>query len=278
MRRSICFTFLVLCFAGTGKAQVRGMYGDDIHIFEKTKVWELARAVQHQRVDKIKELCEAHPKWINFQEWRFGKTVLNWAVKMRKLKSVEALLKEGANPNIQDSNGVSAFILASSIEEISEYLQLLLKYKGDVNAISNGSGGVYGQTPLIAAVGTSLNNTQILVDAGANINFNIENCEGALEQACLREKIEILRYLIIEKGANFKKAISYRKINGDSIYVTDELRSFKVEPGSEEFNIKMELIEYMRAGGMDYWSAPPTSSYYENVVNERNYLKSKQHR
>ena len=272
MKNILCSIFLMfLCLRI--QAQKGGLYGDDIHIFEKTKVWELAKAVKHQNIDKIKELCKAHKNWINFQEWRFGMTVLNWAVQMRKIESVKALIEAGADSNVQDSSGTSPFIEAARVEESTDYLKLLLAHGGNVNDIALKTMAGTCRTPLIAAAGHSLENVKILVNAGANINYHSQDCESALQEAYLLHQINILKFLIIEKGANFKLAVCYRT-NGDSAYISDYLRQFRFDLGSKDFWTKMEIVEYMKERGLDYWSAPIGSQYYEVMDEEKKYLET----
>ena len=279
MKKFISIFILFISIGLVGKAQVGGMLAYDIEIFEKTKVWELAKAVKHQNINKIKELCEKNPKWVNYQERRFGFTVLHWALFNQKYKSVKPLLESGANPNLQDSDGVSSLCFAADIEETSEYLQLTLKYGGNVNSVSKkpGGSGLYGPTPLCCAANRSLENTKILVEAGANVNYFSIHCENVFNSACSQGKFDILRYLIVEKGANFKRAICYRT-NGDSLYITDELRRLKCDLGSKKFLTKMEIVEYMKERGMDYWAAPQGSQYYDVMDEEREYLKTHKHR
>jgi ankyrin repeat protein len=72
----------------------------DIRIYKDTPVWKLALAVKNQRWWSIKKIAKETPQLLNYQDPKYGLTLLLWAVGMEKYKSAETLLKCGANPNI----------------------------------------------------------------------------------------------------------------------------------------------------------------------------------
>ncbi|MGQ7273453.1 ankyrin repeat domain-containing protein [Marinobacter sp. V034] len=76
------------------------------------------------------------------------------------------LLKQGANPNLQDGNGVTPLIAAAA-EGSQRLVKLLLSAGADVNA----SGGS-GQTPVgAAAEAGNLSVVKTLLGAGGNVNI-----------------------------------------------------------------------------------------------------------
>ena len=172
------FIFSSLFYYCSNIYQPKEMLGDDIRLFRNSPVWELAKAVNNENIEKINRLIKDKDVPIDFQEPRFGQTLLFWATYVGREKAVEALLKLGADPNLQDHYyGDNAIIVASDFSYYSDdwcrshLLKLMLKYGGDPNSINfikqNKNGGRYGgHTPLTKASSACLAKVKILVDAG----------------------------------------------------------------------------------------------------------------
>ena len=112
------------------------MLADNIHLYENGPAWDLAQAVKEQDTILIKNLCLKEPSLLKFQENKFGQTLIEWAVYTDRYQATKALAECGTDANIQSYNGTSAFIHAGEKCETSDYLKILLKYGGDVNAIA----------------------------------------------------------------------------------------------------------------------------------------------
>jgi hypothetical protein len=223
--------------------------GYDIELFKNTPVWELAIAVKAQNTHRIKAFCQEHPSLIDYQEKKIGNTLLWWAVFNGKFKSAKALVIAGANPNIEDNEGETPFITAAGKYNDASYLKLLLAHGGNVNTVSK-KHSRFGFTPLMAAASHCLESVKILVDAGADINYYDKTEDAnALAAACgsAYNKIDILRYLIIEKGADFKVPILYRVIDNSPVYPLDFIKDFRFKPNSKEEKMKKEVIAYIEA-------------------------------
>ena len=85
---------------------------------------------------------------------------------------IRMLFWAGANPNIQDEDGWTALMWASSSEN-AELAKLLLEYNANPNIR-----GAYGATALINAKSAEI--MQLLLDAGAAPNIQVENGRTAL--------------------------------------------------------------------------------------------------
>lgn len=72
----------------------------DIRIYRNTPAWKLALAVKSQRTISITRIAKKNPELLNYQEPKYGATLLLWAVGMGKYRSAKALLKCGADPDI----------------------------------------------------------------------------------------------------------------------------------------------------------------------------------
>lgn len=89
---------------------------------------------------------------------------INIAVVKNQYDIAELLLKNGANPNIYYSRGISPLIDAV-LKHNLDMVKLLIKYKADLDQTDG-----YGQTPLIfASKEGNLKIVKILVENGANI-------------------------------------------------------------------------------------------------------------
>ena len=251
--------------------QPEEMLGKDIRLFRNTPAWKLAKAVDKEDIEKINHLVKDKGVPIDFQEPRFGQSLLIWATSRGKEKSVEALLKLGADPNLRDHyDGVNALIIASGLSYYtktkdrceSNILRMLLQYGGDPNAVSslkyNENGRRYGyETPLTEASGFCLEKVKLLVEVGADIDYVSEDGLGnPLEQSLSWRQPSIVKYLLIEKKANYRNAEKWITSQGDTITVLKRLRNWTFPLDSEDYKIKMEIVEYMKEQGEDYWSCP----------------------
>lgn len=233
------------------------LLGGDYRLFQDTPALGLARAVEDGDTNKIKEEVKKNKSLLSFREPRFGKPLLSTAVLNRKYQSVKTLLELGADPNMQDLEyGESPLTAAvniglNGIVPDPRYLELLLKYGGDPNVKEKGPQKHGGYTPLIIACRNgNLNYVKILVNAGANINAINEYNISPLSEAMNSENPDIIIYLI-GKGVNLKRPL-YKTMNGENKYITDDLRYWRFDLGSEDYKKKMQIVAFLKKNGMDY--------------------------
>lgn len=242
--------------------------GLDIRLFKDGPAWELAKAVQSEDTIKIKKIISEHTVSVDYQEPKFGETLLLWAVWANHYKSSKVLLECGADPNLQDnSNGNSAFIYAADKFETSTYLKLLLAYKGDVNAVTKNDSTNILCTPLITAAYHRLESVKLLIDAGADINYTAKNFKCALGSAFTFKKVDIVSYLLIDKKADYKRSFG-KTIDGKDIIITDMLRHWVFPLNSDSYRKKMEIVAYLKKQGVDYTKAPIPEHYLKNYPKE----------
>ena len=266
-----CLLLLVLFISCNSMSQEKPT-GRDVRIFEGTPVWTVALAIRDNETTKVKRLLQGEPDSIlNFREKYYGQSLLNWAVYRDNLNSVEILAELGADPNLKSNDSTSAIIHAANKNETG-YLKVLLEHGGDPNAVADVNRPQKLRTPLMAASFKSLENVKLLIKAGADPNFiyrskrgNIggENIQSALIYAFRGNKIDIVRYLILDVGVDFDYVFN-TTIEGEPLTILTYLRQMTFPLESKEYEMKMEVVQYLKSKGFDYWKEPVPQRFYKN--------------
>ena len=71
----------------------------DYRLFQNTPAWELAKAVQEEDMDNFDKIISENLQIINYQESKYGNTLLMLTIINQQLKPFKALLKKGAAVN-----------------------------------------------------------------------------------------------------------------------------------------------------------------------------------
>jgi hypothetical protein len=231
------------------KVDKNKLLGADYRLFQDTPAWSLAKAVWDDDVDKIYEEVKKNPQIINYQESKYGKTLLHLSSYNNNFKSFKELLKLGANPNIADSSHCSTPLIevAQSFENKLKYAEELIKYHANVNYIECSEGNLEQKTnltPLIAASGrNNLEMVKLLVENGANINYTNSNDEDAISLATLSKNYDIVLYLL-QKGADCSKVL-YKKggaVNPQDIYMKNWIEN-EADQSAKEYSEIKELLK-----------------------------------
>ncbi|MEO8068889.1 MAG: ankyrin repeat domain-containing protein [Flavobacteriales bacterium] len=260
------------CSGQTGSEPQRPLLGHDVELFRNTPAWELAQAVAAEDSARIALLCNEDTTLVDFQEPRFGLTLLEWAINRSQYPSAKALCEVGADPNVQSFDGSSAMIHAADNNETSDYLRLLIQYGGDVNAMATPRPGITEgalqlKTPLIAAAGSRLESVKVLVDRGADINYRDKEFGSALMSACLLERIDVVHYLVIDMDVEYDGVLS-TTLAGDTLYLSHYLREMTFKLSSEAHRLKMEVVDYLEKHGMSYRNTPIPERYLKKYPKE----------
>jgi uncharacterized protein len=270
--KNILFVYLLFLISGcierSPNQGTGNLLGSDYRLFQNTPAWGLAKAVRDQDVNKIEKIVREEKVDIDYQEPKFGKTLLMLTILNEQYNSCRTLLELGADPNKHDHyDGSSAIIEAAGIngtnDDNTKFLKILLKYRANPNDEEIGNrrkGNTTRNTPLLVACGSPnkivspIEKVKILVEAGANINHNNEFNQSALSEALLLDHYDIVIYLL-KKGVNYKMIVN-TDINGKNYYIWEDLR-FKLLPlDSKEYKQKMQIIEFLKQKGIDYRKSP----------------------
>ena len=279
MKKAIILLGLILFVSCSNRETIvdkTTLLGVDYRLFQSTIVWDLAKAVEDGNTRKIKYLVQEKKLSVDFQEERFGQTLLLIAVSRNQKKTVKTLLELGADPNKKDTySGTSPIIEASGRIGFSSdnphVLKLLLQYGGNPSDVEIGGWRTQGaqETPLIKASMYSLEKVKLLVEAGADVNYT--NTLGSpLGYALLFEKMDIVLYLL-EHGADFISPVRFG-LEQEPRYICEELQLCVVPKGSKSYKDKMKIKSFLMERGVDCQNTPITDFFLQKI--QRLYPKS----
>lgn len=249
-------------------------------------------AVKGQKARTIEKIAKNKPQLLNYQEPKYGATLLLWAIGMEKYKSAEALLKCGADPNIASTTeGETPLFAAAGFSWIDndakkdpKYVKLLLRYGANPNKNYVGSDDPEtetiiepGTSPLMHSIGCGIEKTKALVEAGADINYKTKSGKtasiGALRAGgpnSTLEGMEYAHYLIVQKNAKVSEPYFRRITYGDEdpneeFFAVNILRNWVYDLDSKEYKIKMEIVEEFARQGVNYWDTKIREDTLEQI-------------
>ena len=238
--------------------------GRDYRLFQNTPAWELAKAVEDENTKKIDKIVSENPEIINYQESKYGNTLLMLTIMNQQLKPFKALLKRGADVNIHSTfDGTSSLIKACSSKFYNiTFVKMLIEYGADVNDVEIGERRKENGTrltPLIAASRTGrLDLVRFLVSKGADVNYQNEFGQSALSKSVMVDEYKVAYYLL-QNGADYNRPIYYRfdysvpieksdpKDKGKPMYLWDVLKEDLSEFGTSEYKYKMRIIDFLKS-------------------------------
>ena len=238
--------------------------GRDYRLFQNTPAWELAKAVEDENTKKIDKIVSENPEIINYQESKYGNTLLMLTIMNQQLKPFKALLKRGADVNIHNTfDGTSSLIKACSSKFYNiTFVKMLIEYGADVNDVEIGERRKENGTrltPLIAASRTGrLDLVRFLESKGADVNYQNEFGQSALSKSVMVDEYKVAYYLL-QNGADYNRPIYYRfdnsvpiekrdpKDKGKPMYLWDVLKEDLSEFGTSEYKYKMLIIDFLKS-------------------------------
>lgn len=278
-RMLFVFCLVVLCYGCQDREKTidkQKLLGRDFRLFQDTPAWALAKAVQDEDIEAIKSEIVKNNVDPDFQEPKYGGTLLMFAIYNNKYRSTQLLLELGANPNLRDIyRGASAMIDASENKN-SKYLRLLIAYKGNPNLVENAPviGSDKGRnSPLNVAISCfncdDLEKVKLLVTAGADINYAKDDQDGftrlPLADALLLKKMHVTLYLL-EHGADYTK-ILYTTINNKDVSILEALRKCVFDLKSDEYTTKKKVISFLQKRNLDYDKEPIPDFILKEIQN-----------
>lgn len=247
------------------KADKSKLKGNDYRLFQDTPAWQLAKAVQDGNEKKIRKILVENKKLIDYQEPKYGQSLLHLTINNKQFKSFKMLLENKANVNIYDTfDGCSPIIEASYYGDV-RFVKKLVEYGANINDIEVGKRRVDNgtrNTPLIMAAGSGLGQMDVvkyLVEQGADINYENEFHRTALAESIILDNYDIAYYLL-EHGADYTRPVVYRYVGATTekipISLIDNLRESLIDLDTERYSQKMQIVKFLKDKGIDYWSTP----------------------
>ncbi len=237
--------------------------GNDYRLFQSTPAWELAKAVWDENEVKIKGILTQNPQLINYQEPKYGSTLLMLTIKNQQYKPFKILLGQKADISIHDSyDGTSALIEACSSTFGNydiKFAEDLIKNGANVNDFEVGDrrvGNTTRFTPLMAASKAGrLDIVNLLVINHADLNYQNEYNQSALSEAVILQRYKVILFLL-NKGIDYNLPTTYIQEQNRFYHLVDELRFYMPELYSDDYKHKMEIISFLRSKGIEYKDVP----------------------
>lgn len=257
------FGSLASCQNGEEKVDKSKLTGYDYRLFQGTPAWPLAKAVEDEDTSRIKTEVIENKIDPDYQESRYGNTLLMMSIFNNDYASAKTLLDVGADPNLRDKYRGATAVIDAATNKDSKYLKLLLAYKGNPNVVENKpvkDDDSPMQTALTSAISyydaNSLEKVKLLIESGANVNYpnNKSSTDLPLGKALLQDKIDVALY-ILAKGADYRRAV-YKTINGHDVYILEALRKSMLDLQSPAYQKKLEVIAFLKGKGLDYYKEP----------------------
>lgn len=263
------------------------MKGKDYRLFKETPAWDLAKAVKNADEKKIKELISHQPALINYQEPKYGNTLLMLTVMNQQFKPFFILLDNHADVTIHNTfDGSSAIIEAVKYQWFDiKFVKTLVSFGANVNDVSNGGYEKCGSfSALMSAVSSGKKEfVEYLVENGADVNYrDSDNGFTALTEAMMTDKYEIGYYLLL-RGADYSRPLFYRpdysipmelqdsNNKGEPIYLPNCLREDFFEFYTKEYKYKMLIVEFLQHHGVNYWKTPVPDYIKKRIQKEHPY-------
>lgn len=259
----ICL-FLISCSDPEGKVDKSKLTGYDYRLFQETSAWALAKAVKGEDTSRIKTEVIKNKIDPDYQESRYGNTLLMMSIFNNDYASAKTLLDVGADPNLRDKHRGATAVIDAAANKDSKYLELLLAYKGNPNVAENKpvkDDDWPMQTALTSAISyydaNSLEKVTLLVESGADVNHPVDknnNTDLPLGKALLQDKMDVALYLL-EKGAHYEK-VMYKMINGQDVYILKALRKSMLDLQSPDYQKKLAVVAFLKSRGLNYSNEP----------------------
>ncbi|MDQ1089836.1 MULTISPECIES: ankyrin repeat domain-containing protein [unclassified Siphonobacter] len=253
----------------------------DYRLFKNTAVWPLAKLLDAEEMDEIRDFIRKNTFDLETIERRYGQTLLMISVQKGQVKATQALLEAGANPNAHTAyNGSSPMLEAARLQnpeaDNTVILKLLLAHKGNPNdetLVSIQDGTIEKETPLLIACGDvtqtlhPVEKAKVLVEAGAEINYVNPNSKTPLLRAIEFNHFDTALYLL-EHGADYKRLVADRSQymeSGQKVYLVHILREKIVPMESIQYRQKMQVVDFLSQKGIHYRNEPVPPAIQEKI-------------
>lgn len=268
MKYILILIFLSSCFCSCQTEN--SMPGYRFSNFKETPVWELAKAIQDDDIEEVKQFCASNKFDLNFEDPHYKMTLLSLTIANDKKEAFEILLNSNINVNFifGIDKSTNAIIEAISFSENcnSFFVDKLLDKKCSLVKIGVVSkrDNYEENSPLFESVVNVDNNgdfcidiSKKLINKGADINeeyfdSSVNRNVGIIEECLIHNNLTLLEYLVIERKISIPKITLIEGEWGDGkvkkLSLTEALNSVDFDPSYrpklEESRIK--ILNYLK--------------------------------
>ena len=235
----------------------------DFRLFQATPAWDLAKAVEDEDEEGICMILKENPKLVDYQSPKYGVSLLHLAVAHRYMKSIECLVKAGANVNIRDKEyGRTPLNRACSVgnskDKSIKIIQYLIRNGAEVNVTEVTDSTDMPNSPLMSACSDGFIEAAILlIENGADVNY-IRNGEyTALGKSLMVDHYKIAYYLLQHK-ADYSFPIMHEKDYGKggqgkiirSVYIKEILEEASIGYLTREREYYYKIVDFLKRKGI----------------------------
>lgn len=251
--KKLLFVLIILYSFVSCKNWKHEYFADDIELWENTEFWDFAKCVSKNQFAKAEQLIRKSNIDVDYREPKYGETLLSWAILNDNVEAVKFLVDHGANPNIHNTfDGKSPMIDATGGFNAIEILEYLLLHGGNPNDYVSESENVENrsrETPLTSAALFSMEKTKMLVEAGADANFAVEEGWTAFNRATSR--LDILEYLLLNCDFDYKKTYVVTVDTKDTLFLKELIKKDEVAYRQDSVRAK-RILRYLEKKYPDY--------------------------
>ena len=264
------YLIIIWLYINTVSCQVSkdNLIGNDFRLFEDTPAWKLAKAVRNQDTSKFARILTDSKIDVDYEEPKYGRSVLQIAVLNNLDESVQKLLELGADPNhYSRAEGKTALHDAVGVFQHNDdttVLSLLLLYGGDPNALTHPPVGADSENVLSVLCGNvddQLKKLKLLVKAGASLEYDENDNSNFLNAAVLSQNYKLVYYLL-NVGLNYQKPI-FTNFSGINLSLEYCMKRQLIDLESEEYQYKLKVIDFLEKRGVDYRGVIPPKKTIE---------------
>lgn len=259
----LTYFLLFVSVISAGQSTSYGV-GFDFRLFEKTPVYQLAKAVETDDTAAIKRILARNKLPIDYRERKYGNSLLSVAVVADREGAVAKLLRAGANPNARSFDGSSPFLKACfygvNLKNPIAVLKMLIDHGADVNSVQvDTTTDQFGHRKNFRRSGLrmliyngSLPGVRLLVDKGVKLNAYGRNDSSLVSYALLIKDLDIARYFLIEKKLPVPDYVIIRQPgfkNEKKMTLTDMLNERDFAQDEKNQRLKAEILAFLRSKG-----------------------------
>ena len=280
----IIVLFLLTFYSCNNRERIvdqRLLPNNDFRLFQGTPAWDFAKAVEDENEEEIFKLLKENPQLLDYQSQKYGVSLLHLAVVNHKMKSIECLLKVGANVNIRDKEynetplNKACYGSYASNKNV-KIIKCLIKYGADVNVVGFADSVKMPRSPLMSACFDGFEDAVVLlITNGADVNY-IQNSEcNALGESLIVNHYKIAYYLL-QHGADYSypvfhirgnKKENYGKIIR-SVYIKEELEKKKINYFTPEREYYYKIVDFLSGKGLEIKESGKRNFDFSTMIKE----------